>query len=45
MSRDYLEGIRADFDARGPGMLDEFDATTDPLDVPVRRLLRRDVGG
>lgn len=45
VSREYLDGIRADFDARGPGTLDEFDATTDPLEVPVRRLVRRDVGG
>jgi cation transport regulator ChaC len=36
VSRAYLENVRAGFAARG--MLDEFDRTTDPLDLPAHEL-------
>ena len=42
VSRAYLEGVMEGFDALG--LLDAFEATTDPLDLPVVPLLRRDVG-
>jgi hypothetical protein len=41
ISRDYLEGVRAGFDVLG--LLDDFDASTDPLDLPVVPRVRRDL--
>ena len=41
VSRRYLERVRDAFDARD--LLDDFDATTDPHDLPLRTLLRRDI--
>jgi cation transport regulator ChaC len=38
ISRQYLDGVRADFDAYG--MLPEFERTTEPPDVPVLDLER-----
>jgi hypothetical protein len=40
VTREYLDGVRADFGAYGPEMVEAFEATTDPLAVPVRSLLR-----
>jgi dephospho-CoA kinase len=42
VSQGYLDGVRQGFAALG--LLDDFEATTDPLDLPVVPLLRRDVG-
>ena len=42
VSAGYLDGVRQGFEALG--LLDDFEATTDPLDLPVVPLLRRDVG-
>jgi cation transport regulator ChaC len=42
VSEGYLDGVRQGFDALG--LLDEFEATTGALDLPVVPLLRRDVG-
>jgi cation transport regulator ChaC len=42
VSARYLEDVRRGFDALG--LLADFEATTDPLDLPVVPLLRRDVG-
>jgi len=40
VTQEYLDGVRADFAAYGPQVLAEFEATTDPLGLPVRPLLR-----
>jgi hypothetical protein len=42
VSEGYFENVRQGFQALG--LLDDFEATTDPLDLPVVPLLRRDVG-
>ena len=42
VSRGYLDDVRGGFDALG--LLPEFEATTDPPDLPVVDLFRRDVG-
>jgi cation transport regulator ChaC len=42
VSEGYLDGVRQGFEALG--LLDEFEATTGALDLPVVPLLRRDVG-
>jgi cation transport regulator ChaC len=41
VAQDYFDAIRGDFAAAGG--LDEFDRSTDPLTVPLRRLARVDV--
>ena len=41
VSQDYFDRIRDDF--AGAGGLDEFERSTDPLTVPLRRLTRIDV--
>lgn len=40
VDRAYAEQVRSDFRALGGTMLADFDATTDPPDVPVRLLER-----
>jgi hypothetical protein len=42
VSQGYLQNVRQGFEALG--LLDDFEATTDPVDLPVVPLLRRDVG-
>jgi cation transport regulator ChaC len=43
VTREYLDSVRADFESYSPEMLAEFEATTDPLDLPVRPLRRIEV--
>ena len=43
VSREYLDAVRAGLHSNDPGVLEEFEATTDPLDLPVRELRRIDV--
>jgi hypothetical protein len=38
VSRGYVELIRAAFAALGPGQLEEYERTTEPLDFPQREL-------
>ena len=42
VSAGYLQDVKQGFEALG--LLDDFEATTDPVDLPVVPLLRRDVG-
>jgi cation transport regulator ChaC len=43
VSQQYFDRVRADFARFGPTMLDEFDGTTDPPEVPLRSLQRVNV--
>ena len=43
MSEEYCAGIRESFEGRGGAAFTEFEATTDPLTIPIRELVRIDV--